>query len=188
MLVERYMRELALNILDVAENSLRAKATKIQIDVDVADDTIRITVADNGRGMSEEFLSRVADPFTTTRTTRKVGLGLPLIKMEAEMSGGSFGITSEVGVGTTVTTTFGRNHIDRPPMGNLAETLVALLPDLGETRLIFSYRAFGKCFTLDTDEVKQQLDGVPIDAPDILVFLRDMTEENIATINGGIVL
>ena len=182
------MRELALNILDVAENSLRAKATKIQIDVDVADDTIRITVADNGRGMSEEFLSRVADPFTTTRTTRKVGLGLPLIKMEAEMSGGSFGITSEVGVGTTVTTTFGRNHIDRPPMGNLAETLVALLPDLGETRLIFSYRAFGKCFTLDTDEVKQQLDGVPIDAPDILVFLRDMTEENIATINGGIVL
>ena len=69
------MRELALNILDVAENSLRAKATKIQIDVDVADDTIRITVADNGRGMSEEFLSRVADPFTTTRTTRKVGLG-----------------------------------------------------------------------------------------------------------------
>lgn len=182
------MRELALNILDVAENSLRAKATKIQIDVDVADDTIRITVADNGRGMSEEFLSRVANPFTTTRTTRKVGLGLPLIKMEAEMSGGSFGITSEVGVGTTVTTTFGRNHIDRPPMGNLAETLVALLPDLGETRLIFSYRAFGKCFTLDTDEVKQQLDGVPIDAPDILVFLRDMTEENIATINGGIVL
>lgn len=182
------MRELALNILDVAENSLRANATKIQIDVDVADDTIRITVADNGRGMSEEFLSRVADPFTTTRTTRKVGLGLPLIKMEAEMSGGSFGITSEVGVGTTVTTTFGRNHIDRPPMGNLAETLVALLPDLGETRLIFSYRAFGKCFTLDTDEVKQQLDGVPIDAPDILVFLRDMTEENIATINGGIVL
>lgn len=182
------MRELALNILDVAENSLRAKATKIQIDVEVADDTIRITVADNGRGMSEEFLSRVADPFTTTRTTRKVGLGLPLIKMEAEMSGGSFGITSEVGVGTTVTTTFGRNHIDRPPMGNLAETLVALLPDLGETRLIFSYRAFGKCFTLDTEEVKQQLDGVPIDAPDILVFLRDMTEENIATINGGIVL
>ena len=182
------MRELALNILDVAENSLRANATKIQIDVDVADDTIRITVADNGRGMSEDFLSRVADPFTTTRTTRKVGLGLPLIKMEAEMSGGSFGITSEVGVGTMVTTTFGRNHIDRPPMGNLAETLVALLPDLGETRLIFSYRAFGKCFTLDTDEVKQQLDGVPIDAPDILVFLRDMTEENIATINGGIVL
>lgn len=182
------MRELALNILDVAENSLRAKATKIQIDVDVADDTIRITVADNGHGMSEEFLSRVADPFTTTRTTRKVGLGLPLIKMEAEMSGGSFGITSEVGVGTTVKTTFGRNHIDRPPMGNLAETLVALLPDLGETRLIFSYRAFGKCFTLDTDEVKQQLDGVPIDAPDILVFLRDMAEENIATINGGIVL
>ena len=184
------MRELSLNVMDIVQNSVRAGASLITVQVAESKkhDTLTITITDNGCGMSAEQVKSVIDPFFTTRTTRKVGLGVPLFKMEAEMSGGSFGITSEVGVGTTVTTTFGRNHIDRPPMGNLAETLVALLPDLGETRLIFSYRAFGKCFTLDTDEVKQQLDGVPIDAPDILVFLRDMTEENIATINGGIVL
>ena len=182
------MRELSLNILDVTENSLRAGATLVTIDVDVTEQTITIRIADNGCGMSADFLARVADPFTTTRTTRKVGMGLPLIKMEAEMSGGTFDITSTPDVGTTVTTTFDTQHIDRPPMGNLAESIVALLPDLGNTRLIFSYRAFGQNFTLDTDEVKQQLDGVPLSTPEVLVFLKEMTEENITTINGGIVL
>ena len=182
------MRELSLNILDVTENSLRAGATLVTIDVDVTEQTITIRIADNGCGMSADFLARVTDPFTTTRTTSKVGTGLPLIKMEAEMSGGTFDITSTPDVGTTVTTTFDTQHIDRPPMGNLAESIVALLPDLGETRLIFSYRAFGQNFTLDTDEVKQQLDGVPLSTPEVLVFLKEMTEENITTINGGIVL
>ena len=182
------MRELSLNILDVTENSLRAGATLVTIDVDVTEQTITIRIADNGCGMSADFLARVTDPFTTTRTTRKVGMGLPLIKMEAEMSGGTFDITSTPDVGTTVTTTFDAQHIDRPPMGNLAESIVALLPDLGNTRLIFSYRAFGQNFTLDTDEVKQQLDGVPLSTPEVLVFLKEMTEENITTINGGIVL
>ena len=166
------MRELSLNILDVTENSLRAGATLVTIDVDVTEQTITIRIADNGCGMSADFLARVTDPFTTTRTTRKVGMGLPLIKMEAEMSGG----------------TFDTQHIDRPPIGNLAESIVALLPDLGDTRLIFSYRAFGQNFTLDTDEVKQQLDGVPLSTPEVLVFLKEMTEENITTMNGGIVL
>lgn len=182
------MRELSLNILDVTENSLRAGATLVTIDVDVTEQTITIRIADNGCGMSADFLARVTDPFTTTRTKRKVGMGLPLIKMEAEMSGGTFDITSTPDVGTTVTTTFDTQHIDRPPIGNLAESIVALLPDLGDTRLIFSYRAFGQNFTLDTDEVKQQLDGVPLSTPEVLVFLKEMTEENITTINGGIVL
>ncbi len=182
------MRELSLNILDVTENSLRAKATLVKIDVQVTDQTITIVIADNGCGMDKEFLSKVTDPFTTTRTTRKVGLGLPLIKMEAEMTGGTFDITSQKGVGTTVTTTFATNHIDRPPMGNLGETIVSLLADLGQTRLIFSYTAFGQNFTLDTDEIKSQLEGVPLDSPEILVFIKDMIQENITTINGGIVL
>ena len=182
------MRELSLNILDVTENSLRAGATLVTIDVDVTEQTITIRIADNGCGMSADFLARVTDPFTTTRTTRKVGMGLPLIKMEAEMSGGTFDITSTPDVGTTVTTTSDTQHIDRPPIGNLAESIVALLPDLGDKRLIFSYRAFGQNFTLDADEVKQQLDGVPLSTPEVLVFLKEMTEENITTINGGIVL
>ena len=182
------MRELSLNILDVCENSLRAKATEVHVDVEVDEQKISIVIADNGCGMTDEFLSRVTDPFTTTRTTRKVGLGLPLIKMEAEMSGGTFEIASELNKGTTVTTTFAREHIDRPPLGNIGETIAALLPDLGETRLIFSYRAFGQKFTLDTDEVKAQLEGVPLDTPEVLVFLKELTNDNITTINGGIVL
>lgn len=182
------MRELSLNILDVCENSLRAKADEVRVDVVVDQTTITIVIADNGCGMTKEFLQRVTDPFTTTRTTRKVGLGLPLIKMEAEMSGGRFEITSEPNKGTTVTTTFARDHIDRPPLGDMGETVAALLPDLGETRLIFSYRAFGQSFTLDTDEVKASLDGVPLDTPEVLVFLKELTNDNITTINGGIVL
>lgn len=182
------MRELSLNILDICENSLRAKATEVRVDVEVTDDIVAIVVADNGCGMTKEFLAKVTDPFTTTRTTRKVGLGLPFIKMEAEMAGGSFDIESNVGSGTTVTTTFQRAHIDRPPLGDLGETMAALMPDLGNTRLIFSYRANGQSFVLDTDEVKTQLEGVPIDTPEVMVFLKELTNDNITTINGGIVL
>lgn len=182
------MRELALNILDIAENSLRAHATLVQISVQVDDKQISIQIVDNGCGMSQEFLAKVTDPFATTRTTRKVGLGIPLVKMEAEMSGGTFDISSTLNVGTTVKATFLTDHIDRPPLGSLAETVVALLPDLSDTRLIFSYQAFGQNFTLDTDEVKAQLQDVPLCTPEVLVFLKQLIDENITTINGGIVL
>lgn len=182
------MRELSLNILDIAENSLRAKATLVNIDVEVSDEKVTITIKDNGCGMDKEFLARVTDPFTTTRTTRKVGLGLPLIKMEAEMAGGTFEISSATGEGTTVKTTFAKDHIDRPPLGDLGGTIAALLPDLGTTRLIFSYRAFEQTFTLDTEEILQQLDGIPLDEPEVLLFVKQLIEENITTINGGIVL
>lgn len=182
------MRELSLNILDVTENSLRAGATLVEVDVNISDNVLSIIIKDNGCGMDDDFLARVTDPFTTTRTTRRVGLGLPLIKMEAEMAGGGFEITSKRGVGTTVKTTFALDHIDRPPLGSLGDTIAALLPDLGKTRLIFSYRAFGQAFTLDTEEILQQLDGIPLDEPEVLLFVKQMVEENITTINGGIVL
>lgn len=182
------MRELSLNILDITENSLRANAKLVQINVTVEQNVLSIVIKDDGCGMSKEFLSKVCDPFTTTRTTRSVGLGIPLIKMEAEMAGGTFDITSQEGVGTTVSTTFLLDHIDRPPLGNVGETIVALLPDLGQTRLIFTYQAFDQSFVLDTEEIKQQLDGVPLDEPYVLVFVKQMIEENITTINGGIVL
>ncbi len=182
------MRELALNVLDVAENSLRANAKQIVIEVEASMETIRISITDDGCGMDEEFLSRVTDPFTTTRTTRRVGMGLSLLQMEAEMAGGSFEIASEQGKGTKVVATFRTDHIDRPPLGNFGDTLAALLPDLGETELIFTYRAFGKAYTLDTEEIKRQLEGVPLDTPEILVFIREMTDENVTRINGGIEL
>ena len=175
------MRELSLNILDIAENSLKAKAT-------VDEDFVTITIDDNGCGMSAEFLAKVTDPFTTTRTTRKVGMGIPLIKMAAEQCGGSFEITSQVDVGTTLKASFGRHSIDRPPLGSVGESIMTLLPDIGETRLIFSYQAFGQTFVLDSDEIKQQLDGIPLDEPEILLFIKQMIDENITTINGGNVI
>lgn len=108
------MKELSLNILDVAKNSVTAGATRIEITVDETPQRITIAIRDNGCGMTPEFVSRVTDPFTTTRTTRKVGMGLPLMKMEAQMSGGDLSIESAVGVGTTVTSWFDPQNIDMP--------------------------------------------------------------------------
>lgn len=182
------MRELSLNILDITENSLKAKATVVKIDVTVQKNLLTIAIADNGCGMTAEFLAKVTDPYTTTRTTRKVGLGIPLIKMEAEMSGGSFDIQSTVGVGTTITTTFAVDHIDRPPLGDVGETIMTLLSELNSTRIVFSYSANGQSFDFDTLELQQQLDGIPLDTPEILQFVKQMINENISTINGGIPL
>ena len=116
------MRELSLNILDIVENSVRAGATLIKVSVIAKDGFLTIEIADDGKGMSEEFLRSVTDPFTTTRTTRKVGMGIPLFKMAAETANGSFDIKSKLGAGTTVTAKFEIDNVDRAPLGNLAET------------------------------------------------------------------
>ena len=118
------MPEIALNVLDIAQNSVRAEASLIQISVDVdeAADTLTITIEDNGCGMTTEQTARVTDPFFTTRTTRKIGLGVPFFKMAAESTGGSFSIQSEPGVGTKVTAVFGLSHIDRMPLGDIQHT------------------------------------------------------------------
>ena len=144
------MRELALNILDIVENSVKANATLIEMDVSAKDNLLTVSVKDNGKGMSEEFLSKVTDPYTTTRTTRKVGLGLPLLKMEAEMSGGRFSISSKLGVGTVVTTDFQIDHIDRPPLGDLGETMSTLLSGEDSVDYVLTYSVNDVGFTLDT--------------------------------------
>ena len=182
------MRELSLNILDIAENSLKAQATLVEIDLCVVENTLTIQIKDNGCGMSPEFLSKVTDPYTTTRTTRKVGLGIPLIKMESEMAGGNFDIQSQLGVGTIITTTFAVDHIDRPPLGDLGETIMTLLTQLDQTQIVFSYQVGKNIFKFDTNELQQQLDGSPIDTPEVLLFVKQMINENIETINGGILL
>lgn len=182
------MRELSLNILDIAENSLKAQATLVEIDLCVVENTLTIQIKDNGCGMSPEFLAKVTDPYTTTRTTRKVGLGIPLIKMEAELAGGSFDIQSQLGVGTIVTTTFAVDHIDRPPLGDVGETIMTLLTELGNTRIVYRYNANGQSFEFDTLELQQQLEGIPLDTPEILQFVKQLINENMNTINGGMLL
>ncbi len=180
------MRELALNILDIVENSVKANATLIEIDVSAKDNLLTVSVKDNGKGMSEEFLSKVTDPYTTTRTTRKVGLGLPLLKMEAEMSGGRFSISSKLGVGTVVTTDFQIDHIDRPPLGDLGETMSTLLSGEDSVDYVLTYSVNDVGFTLDTRELKAELDGVPISEPEVLLFVKNYIRENISQIGGSL--
>jgi len=123
------MDELSLNILDISQNSIVADATLVEIDVeeDNLSDRITIRIKDNGKGMSEDFLKTVESPFITTRTTRKIGLGISFLKEAAEITGGSFDIISTLDVGTTVTATFIMSHIDRQPIGNLTETILTLV-------------------------------------------------------------
>ena len=180
------MGEIALNILDIAENSVKAKASLIEITVTAADNILTVTITDNGKGMSKDFLEKVTDPFTTTRTTRKVGMGIPLFKDAAEMTGGSFEIESEPGRGTRVTARFVIDSIDRAPLGDISDTAVTLLgPDID---FVWVYTVNGRSFTFDTREIKAELGDIPIDSPEIISFLRNLLKENIDSINGGTVL
>ncbi len=180
------MREIALNILDIAENSVKAKASLIEITVTAADNILTVTITDNGKGMSKDFLEKVTDPFTTTRTTRKVGMGIPLFKDAAEMTGGSFEIESEPGRGTRVTARFVIDSIDRAPLGDISDTAVTLLgPDID---FVWVYTVNGRSFTFDTREIKAELGDIPINSPEIISFLRNLLKENIDSINGGTVL
>ena len=133
------MKELSLHVLDVAQNSISAGATRLELTLtEDAGGWLTVVIADNGRGMTPEFLSRATDPFTTTRTTRKVGLGLPLYRMAAEQTGGTLDIQSAEGVGTTVTARFDRKHLDCPPLGDLAGTVALLIQ--GSPELTWTYR------------------------------------------------
>ena len=180
------MRELALNILDIVENSVKANASLVEIDVIAKDNLLTIAIRDDGKGMSKEFLAKVTDPYTTTRTTRKVGMGLPLLKMEAEMSGGSFKIESELGVGTTVTTCFEIDHIDRPPLGDLGETMSTLLCNGDLVDYVLNYSVDDVGFSLDTRELKNELGGIPLDEPEVLLFVKNYIRENISQIGGAL--
>lgn len=176
------MKDLSMHIMDILQNSTRAKATEITLEVllDSAQDTLTLIFKDNGCGMSEETVQKVIDPFYTSRTTRKVGLGLPLLKQNSEMTGGSMSIKSKEGVGTTVTAVFGLTHLDTPPMGDLAGTIVLTISAYPDIRFIFHYKRDDEVdYVLDTNEVYEILDGVPINDPDVIASLKEMVEENI---------
>lgn len=176
------MLEISLHILDIAENSLSAGASLVEISLEKDDvrDLLTLTVRDNGSGLSPEDVARVVDPFYTTRTTRRVGMGLSLLKQTAEQSGGNFKIDSAPGIGTMVRAEFTLSHLDRPPLGNLTDTLMTLI--VGRQDADFVYRQIddGRVFELDTREVKAELDGVPLSHPDVLVFLRENIKSGVA--------
>jgi anti-sigma regulatory factor (Ser/Thr protein kinase) len=178
------MKELSLNILDIAKNSTKAKAKKVEIilEEDTKTGFLSITIKDDGCGMSKDFLEKVSDPFTTTRTTRKVGLGLPLFKLAAEQAGGCFKIESEEGVGTIVIATFEIDNIDRMPVGDLAGTFVTLVQGDPEIRFVLTCRVDDEEFVADTDEIKEILEGMPITNPQVLVWLTGFVSDNLSEI------
>ena len=181
------MTELALHILDIANNSTRAKAKNVTVSVtaDTKADTLTISVSDDGCGMDKELLKRVMDPFATTRTTRKVGLGIPLFKQAAEFTGGSFSIESEIGKGTVTKAVFGLSHIDRVPLGKLGSTMATLIGGFPDVDFVLEYAVDNKKYEFSTLKLKEIMDGVPLNEPEVLNYIEDMIDENIENINGG---
>ena len=170
------MKELSLNILDVAKNSVKAGASRIVIRIDEAEGWRTLSIIDNGCGMPPEFVANVTDPFTTTRTTRSVGMGLPLLKLAAEQTGGDLQIESSVipPTGTTVRARFKIDHLDCVPVGDYAGSVVTLIQGSPDIDFLFEYhREDGESVVLDTAEVRQILGPeVPLDLPDVLVWMQ----------------
>ncbi|MDO5523000.1 MAG: ATP-binding protein [Bacteroidia bacterium] len=152
------MVDLAMHMMDIVQNSIRANATRIEIDFleDSRKATLAFSVKDNGSGMAPETVEKLEDPFFTTRTTRRVGLGVPFLKMSSEQTGGSLKIQSELGVGTTIEAVYKTNNPDCLPLGDLAGYMVLLLVANPEIHFSFRYRIDGSEFLLDTQELAQQ--------------------------------
>jgi hypothetical protein len=168
------MRELALHLLDIAENSVAADARTVRIVVeeDPKKDRLRMSVEDDGKGMDEDLVARVTDPFVTSRHTRKVGLGIPLLKAAAEGCNGYLRVNSAPGRGTRLEAEFQRSHIDRMPLGDLAGTLLELLVAWPKVHWIFRYKLNGSEFSFDDEPIKKELGDVSLTEPGILAYLR----------------
>jgi hypothetical protein len=175
------MKDIALHIMDITQNSVRAKATEIGITVEEcpSENLLSVTLTDNGSGMSEEVMKKAVDPFYTSRTTRKVGMGLPLLKMNAEMSGGGLEISSEPGRGTEVKATFAYDHIDRPPMGDLAGTVALIISGNPGIDFFFRYFFGEKEWYLSTPDLKDALGDTPVNDLKVVKYMKEMINENI---------
>ena len=181
------MPEISLNILDVAENSTRAQASRVEIsvEVDTEADTLTITIADDGCGMTPEQVEQVTDPFFTTRTTRKVGLGVSFFKLAAELSGGTFQIASVPDEGTTVKAVFGLSSVDRMPLGDMTSTMHTLITMHEDTDFLYRFQIDEDAFTLDTAEMREILGGVPFHEPEISAYIREYLAENENEVRNG---
>lgn len=179
------MRELSLNILDIVQNSITAGATLITVRVEEtsAADRLTIAVADNGKGMTTEQVARVMDPFYTTRTTRKVGMGIPLFRMAAEMTGGSLSVESAPGVGTTTAATFCLSHIDRMPLGDIADTMVTLIRLNPQLDFVYRHTVDDKVFELDTRALRDILGYVPLNEPEVIGWISDYFTQGLAELD-----
>jgi hypothetical protein len=181
------MRELSLHILDIVENSINARAKLIYIKVyeRKKQDELIIYIEDNGCGMDSDFVQKVLDPFVTTRTTRKVGLGIPLFKAAAERCEGNFNIESELGKGTRVTAKFRLSHIDRAPFGDLPGTLTVLFTANPKTDFKYKHTTDDGTYEINTKEIKMVLEDVKISNPLVADWIKNNIVEGLISINGG---
>ncbi len=177
------MKELSLNILDIAQNSIKAGADTIKIELTESSNRFEIRITDNGCGMTEDFVRNVTDPFTTTRTTRKVGLGIPLFKLAAEQTGGTLNISSKhksehpQDHGTVVTAVFDPTHMDFTPLGDISSTITILIQGSPDIHWIYTHQKDNGCVSLDTDELKAVLGDVPLDTFEVLAWIGDYIKE-----------
>lgn len=181
------MKELSMHVYDLMENSTAAQSKDVFLTIEdsVSRNEFRFTIEDNGKGMSPEFLAKVTDPYTTSRTTRKVGLGLPLIKMNTENCGGGMHIESQLGKGTRLTFWFRHDHWDRPPMGDLTGTLVMLLSQHEDIHMVITYTTDIGQYVIDSEELKEALGGMSMNDLSIIRFLKEMVAENLAQIGAN---
>jgi hypothetical protein len=181
------MHELSLHVLDLVENSTGAGADRVTVTVeeDPYRDEMRICIEDNGRGMDSAMVSRIRDPFVTTRTTRKVGLGLSLMDMTTRMCDGNLRIESALGVGTTVDATWRLSHLDRPPLGNMAATLKTILIMNPDIHFLYCHTVGERSFILDSGEISKALGDLPLTQPEVLEWLDGYLKENLSILYGG---
>ena len=179
------MKELAMHVYDLMENSTAANSTEVKLTIrdSLKDNIYAFTIEDNGKGMTPEFMAKVTDPYTTSRTTRKVGLGLPLIKMNTENCGGGMKLQSEIGKGTRLDFWFQHNHWDRPPMGDIAGTIVMLCAAHEDIHIIYKHITDEDEFVFDTDEIHEALDGMSMNDVKVMGWLKDMVQENLEAIH-----
>lgn len=185
------MKELSLNILDIAQNSVKAEADRIKITIEETDSTLTFSVEDNGCGMTPDFLKSVTDPFCTTRTTRKVGLGIPLLKLAAEQTGGKLEIESKhVSLypdshGTKTSALFYKNHMDFTPLGDIISTVVTLIQGQPDINWSFVHKMKDKTVELHTDEMKEVLGDVPLDNFEVISWINEYLKEQYDGENGN---
>ena len=181
------MRDFSLHIMDIIENGLNGGATLIGLTVveERKNNWLRVTITDNGRGISENVLKKVLDPFYTTRITRRVGLGLSLFREASKRCDGEFSIISEEGKGTQVDATFRLDHIDLPPMGDLASTMTTLIVGNPVVDFVYAHEVEGDTFQLDTRDIREELDGVEISHPQVVKYIGDMIRESLDELRKG---
>ena len=182
------MREISLNILDVVQNSIRAMSTLIEITIEEnpESDLFAFAIKDNGTGMDEEMVKKVSDPFVTTRTSRKVGLGISLLKSAAQQTGGDIEISSEKNFGTTLRADFSYSHIDRQPLGDISAVIVSLISTNPDIDFVYTHRFMSEEFILDTRELHSILgEEVKLSEISVASWIGEFINSNLTEIYGG---